>query len=242
MAAPSRPAEGPSVFQRIGDYFQKEQNARLVREQAEEEALAAGKAAMRREDVTNAIRESDRDDRARRPVRAATPPVMPGTPYEKNGYMVVDTPRKDPAGHVPTHRLEQPSGKRDDESWTDYEDRVIAQRSFSPDTTKVSSLRALNRPVADSARSMLAAARGAGVNLGVVETKRSQERQEMLFQKGRKPGTGGVVTWTLTSDHTPGRAIDFTGSPSALRWLQKNATKFGFTVMGDLDPGHVSMP
>lgn len=169
-------------------------------------------------------------------------PATPGNAvYEKNGHRVLDTSRKDSAGHVPTHRVDQETSRRPDQSWEDYEDSVIARRGFSPDTAQRSDLASLQRPVADSARALLNAAKQQGVRLGVSETKRSQERQEMLFQKGRRPGTGGVVTWTLTSDHTPGRAIDFHGTPQAFKWLQQNAPKFGFTVMGAMDPGHVSM-
>lgn len=166
----------------------------------------------------------------------------PASAYEKNGHMVIDTERRDSAGHVPTHRLDQASGKLPSETWQQYEDRVLARSSFSPDTAQSSSLSSLQRPVADGARSLMDAAKSAGVSLNVSETKRSQERQEMLFQKGRKGGSGEPVTWTLTSDHTPGRALDFTGNDKALRWLQQNAPKFGFTVMGAMDPGHVSMP
>lgn len=182
------------------------------------------------------------------PTATLTAPAKPtaaapaGVPYTKNGHIVIDTPRVDPGGHVPTHRLDQSSGKLPGESWTDYENRVIGRSSFSGDTAKTSSLSALQQPVAESARALMAAAKADGVKLGVVETKRTQERQEMLFQKGRKPQTGDVVTWTLTSDHTPGRAIDFDGSNKALDWLQKNAPRFGFAVMGAMDPGHVSIP
>lgn len=167
---------------------------------------------------------------------------MPFGAYQKNGHWVVDTERKDASGHVPTHRLDQSSGKRIGEAWEQYEDRVLGRTTFSADTSKRNDLASLNPAVADSARSMLRAAAADGVRLGVGETRRAQERQEMLFQKGRKPKTGDVVTWTLTSDHTPGRALDFDGSPQALDWLQKNASRFGFSVMGAMDPGHVSMP
>lgn len=173
------------------------------------------------------------------------PPITPfesGASYMKNGHPVIDTPRKDADGHVPTHRLDQATNRTPSETWSQYEDRVIARSAFSPDTASSNDLRSLEKPVADSARSLLRAANAAGVALSVEETRRSQGRQEMLFQKGRKSGTGEVVTWTLTSDHTPGRALDFAGSPKAFEWLQQNAPKFGFTVLGAMDPGHVAMP
>jgi GGDEF domain-containing protein len=113
-------------------------------------------------------------------------------------------------------------------------------RTFTPDTAARSDLGALNPTVADSARKLMAAAKDEGVHLTVAETRRSQERQEMLFQKGRND-RGPVATWTLTSDHTPGNAIDFNGKPEAFKWLQANASKYGFTPMGEMDPGHVAM-
>jgi hypothetical protein len=179
------------------------------------------------------------------PGPSALPIAVNFTPvgaYEKNGHMVIDTERRDAAGHVPTHRLDQPTNRLPNETWQQYEDRVLRRTSFSPDTAQRNDLASLQRPVADSARALIRAAQSAGVRLGVSETRRTQERQEMLFQKGRSGGGAGPVTWTLTSDHTPGRAIDFTGDAKALRWLQTNAPKFGFNVMGAMDPGHVSMP
>jgi hypothetical protein len=163
-------------------------------------------------------------------------------PYEKSGHTVIDTDRPDSGGHVPTHRLDQPSGRKSGQTFPEYEAEVLARKTFSPDTAQRSDLKSLQPVVADSARSLIKAAKDAGVKLGIAETRRTQERQEMLFQKGRKKGTGDVVTWTLTSDHTPGRAIDFHGSKDAYNWLQKNAGRFGFQVLGAMDPGHVGMP
>lgn len=161
--------------------------------------------------------------------------------YTKAGHPVIDTPALDQSGHVPTHRLDQPTNRQPDEDWEQYQQRVLNRSSFSPDTAKTSSLSALEPEVADSTRSLLTHAQREGVNLSPIETRRSQERQEMLFQKGRT-APGDVATWTLTSDHTPGRAVDFTGDPAAYSWLQANAPKHGFSVMGGMDPGHVGMP
>lgn len=160
-------------------------------------------------------------------------------PYVKNGHVVVDTPALDKSGHVPTHRLDQPTNRLPSESFPQYEQRVLHQTSWSPDTAATSMLGAVDPDVQSAAQRMMTDASKAGVRLTPVETKRSQERQEMLFQKGRT-APGSVVTWTLTSDHTPGRAIDF--DEHSANWLQKNAPTYGFNVMGAMDPGHVSMP
>jgi hypothetical protein len=169
------------------------------------------------------------------------PPI--GTPYEKNGHTVVDTPRKDSAGHVPTHRLDQPTNRQPNETWTQYEDRVLGEKSKPADEQVKSELTALEPDVRDAAVRLVADAKKAGIQIEPKETLRTQGRQEHLFRQGRAPGSSGSpVTWTLTSDHTTGRAIDFDGSAKALAWLEQNAPKYGFTTLGDLDPGHVSMP
>lgn len=171
----------------------------------------------------------------------AVPPV--GTPYEKNGHTVVDTPRPDAAGHVPTHRLDQATNRQPNESWTQYENRVLGEQSKPADAAIKSELTALEPDVRAAAVTMVADAKKAGIHIEPKETFRTQARQEALFREGRAKGSKGApVTWTLTSDHTTGRAIDFDGDPKALAWLEKNAPKYGFTTLGDLDPGHVSMP
>lgn len=161
-------------------------------------------------------------------------------PYVKNGHPVVDTPALDKSGHVPTHRLDQLTNRTPDESFPQYEQRVLHQTSWSPDTARTSSLSSLDPDVRTATARMIADAAKVGVRLSPQETKRSQERQEMLFQKGRAGNPGDVVTWTLTSDHTPGRAVDFNEQASA--WIQKNAPAYGFKVLGAMDPGHVAMP
>lgn len=171
------------------------------------------------------------------PVKADAPPGS----YEKSGHRVIDTSGRTADGRVPTHRLDQPTNRLPDESFEDYEKRVLARTTWSPDTAAIRDMGALEPDVQDPAQRLLADANRAGVRLGVAETRRRQERQEMIFQKGRsRPGP--VATWTLTSDHTPGRAVDFTGDQKAYAWLQENAPKYGFKVMGAMDPGHVAMP
>jgi hypothetical protein len=166
---------------------------------------------------------------------------VPGVPYEKSGHMVVDTPRADTGGHVPTHRIDQITNRKPHESWTQYEDRVLGAKSKAGDEAIHSELRLLEPDVREAATSMIAAAKADGITLEPKETVRTQARQEHLFRKGRST-PGEVVTWTLTSDHTPGRAIDFGGGARVIKWIREHATEFGFTTLGDLDPGHVSIP
>jgi hypothetical protein len=177
------------------------------------------------------------------PTAKSDPVPAVGTPYEKNGHMVVDPARPDAAGHVPTHRLDQVTNRQPNESWTQYENRVLGEKSKPEDKQVRSELSALESDVREAATSMIADAKKAGIAIAPKETLRTQSRQEDLFRQGRAPGSGKEpVTWTLTSDHTTGRAIDFDGNAKALLWLEKNAPRYGFTTLGDLDPGHVSMP
>lgn len=172
---------------------------------------------------------------------AAPAKPVPGVPYEKSGHTVVDTPRPDARGYVPTHRIDQITNRKPNESWTQYEDRVLAGKSKTGDETIRNDLKLLEPDVHEAAVSMIAAAKADGVTLDPRETVRTQSRQEHIFRQGRS-SPGEVATWTLTSDHTPGRAIDFKGGKKVIAWIEQNAARFGFTTLGDLDPGHVSIP
>jgi hypothetical protein len=114
-------------------------------------------------------------------------------------------------------------------------------------TPPISDLSALIPQVADSARALMNAAAQSGLKLTPIETRRSQARQDSLYAQGRT-APGPVVTWTRQSYHTPGAALDFlvnddeSGTDPGYDWLQQNAPKFGFGVLGSKDPGHVEMP
>lgn len=152
--------------------------------------------------------------------------------------------------HGTKHFEDQPSGRLGGESWEDYEKRVLAMTHFSADTAKRSDIQSLEPDVRVKVIQLLDAAQRAGQRVEIVETRRTQERQEMLFQEGRVPGRGKKeVTWTLTSAHTPGRAVDVrvnddpTGRDPGYKWLHDEATSLGLTVLDPrVDPGHISAP
>lgn len=52
-----------------------------------------------------------------------------------HGRWVYDTPRPTADGRVPSHDVNGPSGRRQNETWEDYEARVLAEpeAAFSPD-------------------------------------------------------------------------------------------------------------
>ena len=161
--------------------------------------------------------------------------------HPQSGAPVVDTPNRTADGRVPTHRLDVPSGRRQDETWEQYETRVLSTppEAFPPEVQNVDqSLQSLDTDVAQRVQAMVVAAMQEGVMLNINETYRPIQRQEWLFQQGRSRG-GSPVTWTLTSNHSDRRAVDFGASADGYRWIQQNAERFGLNVLGDYDPGHV---
>lgn len=85
-----------------------------------------------------------------------------------------------------------------------------------------------------------------GYKVEVVETYRSQARQNALFAQGRTE-PGPVVTWTRASNHTAGRAADLVIDGSyddALPYerLMRIAGEEGLRTLGARDPGHVELP
>lgn len=84
-----------------------------------------------------------------------------------------------------------------------------------------------------------------GHDVSVSETYRSQARQNALYAQGRETA-GPVVTWTLNSKHTQGRAVDVvlddgTADPSAYASLQRIAEQEGLHTLGARDPGHLEL-
>lgn len=84
-----------------------------------------------------------------------------------------------------------------------------------------------------------------GNDVSVVETARSQERQDFLYEQGRaRPGN--IVTWTQNSAHTRGEAVDvivdgsYTNAEGFAR-LQRIAKEEGLRTLGVRDPGHLEL-
>ena len=84
-----------------------------------------------------------------------------------------------------------------------------------------------------------------GLDVTLVETVRSQDRQNALYAQGRTT-PGDVVTWTQDSMHTRGQAADLMvggsfNNPPGFARLQKIALEEGLHTLGPSDPGHVEM-
>lgn len=84
-----------------------------------------------------------------------------------------------------------------------------------------------------------------GNDVQVVETARSQDRQDWLYEQGRSRA-GNVVTWTQRSAHTRGEAVDvivdgsYTNAEGFAR-LQRIAKEEGLRTLGVRDPGHLEL-
>lgn len=183
-----------------------------------------------------------------RPYNPADSSVPGITRMSEKGYPVYNSLNVGPDGRVPTHRLDVPSGKGPNETWEQYEARVINRplASFPREAFRsTNEMAQLDPEMRGPLQGMLAAAQAEGIQLRVNETYRPTERQELLFKQGRD-GTGSVVTWTLTSDHTTRRAADLQPVGGDVergwQWIQENGPRFGFKVLGSKDPGHVSLP
>ena len=85
-----------------------------------------------------------------------------------------------------------------------------------------------------------------GHDVALVETTRSQERQDFLYAQGRtRPGA--VVTWTQDSAHTRGEAADVLidgawSNAEGFARLQRVAREEGLRTLGVRDPGHLELP
>ncbi|HEX2219317.1 MAG TPA: hypothetical protein VHG35_10985 [Gemmatimonadales bacterium] len=139
-----------------------------------------------------------------------------------DAHLIYDTER-DPGDErlVRSYRIGAASVRLAGESWEGLERRLATMRpSAFPPTTRVAdtSLASLDPGARLEFERMLEAARGAGHRVRVVETHRTAERQAYLVV------SGGGLTFTATSMHSSGRAIDVhvgTGNPRHRRTRAK---------------------
>lgn len=84
-----------------------------------------------------------------------------------------------------------------------------------------------------------------GHDVSVVETVRTQARQNALYAQGRT-APGQVVTWTKSSKHGKGLAADLMvdsewNNPQGYAHLADIAREEGLRTLGARDPGHVEL-
>jgi hypothetical protein len=177
----------------------------------------------------------------------------------EEGILKYDTERKRCLTcYVNSYRVGYVSVRRPGESWEEAERRVrhtpsqVFTGSPVPSSTSTSDLDPAVRPIAEA---MLRAARTAGFRLRVTATYRSPLREAFLMAKGHGR------TYTLTSNHSYGRALDVViddGNPrhsrtkrdwiAFRRWVIRYPTGTGvpFRVLGRVDHTwdwpHVELP
>lgn len=105
-------------------------------------------------------------------------------------------------------------------------------------------------PIAGKLREFQALAEEEGIPIRVTETRRSVERQRKLYAQGRTE-PGPIVTWTLNTQHTAGRAFDCTivgapeyeDDPEAWEILGELGLSLGLAWGGSYaDYGHFELP
>lgn len=94
------------------------------------------------------------------------------------------------------------------------------------------------RSTADAYERMRQAARRDGVRLRVVSGFRTQAEQEVLYRRYRQ-GRGNLAAKPGFSNHQNGKALDLnTRDSGVLRWLNRNASRFGFRRTVPSEPWH----
>lgn len=74
-------------------------------------------------------------------------------------------------------------------------------------TERISDLNELHPLVKEQAELLLQLCKSNGLNVKIIETYRTQDRQDYLYAQGRtRPGN--IVTWTRNSNHTSRKAFD----------------------------------
>ncbi len=120
--------------------------------------------------------------------------------------LMYDTERDPGAGRlVRTYRVGAPSIRRYGETWEQLERRLqtMSAADFAASVRRAdTSLASLDPAARPAFERMLRAARSAGHRVRVVESHRSAERQAWLLVQG------GGLTFTATSRHADGRAVD----------------------------------
>lgn len=176
-----------------------------------------------------------------------------GKLYYKNGNLVYDSPNRTRDGKVPTHRVsllpeDVLAGKRTVEQWeSDVLQGPLTESLSRSALLPERSFNSLAEDVQPQMRALMERMRAEGHQIQINETLRTQERQNFLFRRGRSL-PGSPVTWTLTSSHRDGRAVDFlvngdaSGRNAGYRDLWRIAQEMGLEFIGPSDAGHISAP
>jgi hypothetical protein len=97
---------------------------------------------------------------------------------------------------------------------------------------------ALWAPAARSFEALLAAARAAGVTIGITDSYRTYETQVDLVRRKGLYSQGGLAAKPGTSMHGWGVAVDLRLDATAQAWMRTNAGRFGFVENVAREPWH----
>jgi hypothetical protein len=141
-------------------------------------------------------------------------------------YLMYDTERDPGTGRlVRTYRVGAESIRREGETWEELERRI---RTMKPADFPVAvrqadtSLASLDSSVRPAFARMLREAHRAGHRVRITESYRSAERQAYLLVRG------GGLTFTATSQHSTGRALDIIVDNGNLRSARTRARWIAF--------------
>ncbi|HEY7614120.1 MAG TPA: hypothetical protein VH764_14045 [Gemmatimonadales bacterium] len=169
-------------------------------------------------------------DQERRLLRAHFGIEEPGRLYLSDttaeAYLNYDTERDPGAGKlVRSYRVGAASVRLPGETWEELERRLASMRpEHFPDSAAIAdtALASLDPEARPHFERMLAAARRAGHRVKVVETHRTPERQAYLLV------AGGGLTFTATSKHCSGHALDVSVGDGNLKHRRTRAQWMAF--------------
>ncbi|WP_380169272.1 D-alanyl-D-alanine carboxypeptidase family protein [Jannaschia sp. R86511] len=94
------------------------------------------------------------------------------------------------------------------------------------------------QPAAEGFKDLLAAAKRAGVTVGVTDSYRSYEAQVDVARRKGLYKDGGLAAVPGTSNHGWGLSVDLDLNGKAQAWMRENADRFGFVEDVPREPWH----
>lgn len=93
-------------------------------------------------------------------------------------------------------------------------------------------------PAAQAYQRLTAAAKRAGVHIGITDSYRSYDNQVDLARRKGLHSQGGLAAKPGTSDHGWGKSLDLRLDATAQRWMRGHAGEFGFSENVSREPWH----
>ena len=93
-------------------------------------------------------------------------------------------------------------------------------------------------PAASAFETLLSAAQGDGVDIGITDSYRTYDSQVDLAQRKGLYAEGGLAAVPGTSDHGWGLSLDLKLDPAALSWMRANGASYGFVEDVPREPWH----